>query len=213
MQPHDVAARAGRLHNHALNASRDTANGVHTLPGLMLGLLEGDGWREMIRPVDGQVFTHDTVSDWVLGEPWGGLNFKSWDMLYAILERTEDGRGVMKRLHELGAPVNGLAADVQPARPKAGPGRGNKKPDNIGLLQYGTDAGSTVARLKRDRPDLAERVVRGELSANAAAIQAGFREKQVQLGKDPERAAQAIITVRGLAYARQLAAAIAAWEG
>lgn len=80
-------------------------------------------------------------------------------------------------------------------------------------LELGRGADYQLARLRRDRPDLAERVVRGEMSANAAAIAAGFREKQVQLGKDPEKAAQAIITVRGLNYARQLAAAIAAWEG
>ena len=32
-------------------------------------------------------------------------------------------------------------------------------------------------RLKRDRPDLLERVVSGELSANAAAVEAGFRKR------------------------------------
>ena len=34
-----------------------------------------------------------------------------------------------------------------------------------------------MKRLKRDHPELAERVVNGELSANAAAIQAGFRKR------------------------------------
>ena len=31
--------------------------------------------------------------------------------------------------------------------------------------------------LKRDRPDLLKRVVSGELSANAAAVEAGFRKR------------------------------------
>jgi hypothetical protein len=35
----------------------------------------------------------------------------------------------------------------------------------------------TLARLDRDHPDLAERVRAGEMSANAAAIRAGFRNK------------------------------------
>jgi hypothetical protein len=35
-----------------------------------------------------------------------------------------------------------------------------------------------LARLRRDRPDLAEKVIAGELSANAAAIEAGFRKKR-----------------------------------
>ncbi len=37
-----------------------------------------------------------------------------------------------------------------------------------------------LKRLKRDRPDLADKVIAGELSANAAAIKAGFRKKQVK---------------------------------
>jgi hypothetical protein len=45
----------------------------------------------------------------------------------------------------------------------------------------GTNSAYTVARLKRDRPDLHARVVAGELSANAAAIEAGFRPKTVTI--------------------------------
>jgi hypothetical protein len=44
-------------------------------------------------------------------------------------------------------------------------------------LKYGT-AAHWQARLRRDRPDLAERVETGELSANAAAIEAGFRHRR-----------------------------------
>jgi hypothetical protein len=55
-------------------------------------------------------------------------------------------------------------------------GRGNKASDNITGFR-GTDPTYTLKRLKRDRPDLAEKVVRGELSAHAAAIGAGFRKK------------------------------------
>jgi hypothetical protein len=38
-----------------------------------------------------------------------------------------------------------------------------------------------LARLTRDRPDLAERVRAGELSAHAAAIEAGFRKKRARV--------------------------------
>jgi hypothetical protein len=37
-----------------------------------------------------------------------------------------------------------------------------------------------LARLKRDAPELAERVVRGEITAHEAAVQAGFRQHMVQ---------------------------------
>lgn len=48
--------------------------------------------------------------------------------------------------------------------------------DNVTLIR-GNQRTYTLARLHRDRPDLAEKVEAGELSANAAAIEAGFRRK------------------------------------
>jgi len=41
----------------------------------------------------------------------------------------------------------------------------------------GTGREYTIRRLRRDAPELAERVLRGELSANAAAIEAGIRPR------------------------------------
>ena len=51
--------------------------------------------------------------------------------------------------------------------------------------QQGTSADYTIRRLKRDAPDLAEQVIRGELTPNAAAIVAGFRKRKFQLPGDP----------------------------
>jgi len=64
--------------------------------------------------------------------------------------------------------------------------------------QGGNSRDYTLARLKRDRPDLAEMVIGGAMSANAAAIEAGFRRRDTPVdtlrrawGKasDDERAA------------------------
>lgn len=62
--------------------------------------------------------------------------------------------------------------------------RGNQytggKPDNISLGKesdgYGTSLAYTLHRLRTKRPDLYDRVCRRELSANAAAIEAGIRK-------------------------------------
>jgi hypothetical protein len=54
----------------------------------------------------------------------------------------------------------------------------NVQSDNITLKpQRGTNPTYALKRLKRDNPELADKVVRGELSAHAAAIAAGFRKK------------------------------------
>ena len=46
-----------------------------------------------------------------------------------------------------------------------------------GAARVGRGVTYTLRRLKRDRPDLLKRVVSGELSANAAAVEAGFRKR------------------------------------
>jgi hypothetical protein len=51
--------------------------------------------------------------------------------------------------------------------------------DNITFVspKRGTGRTYTLRRLKRDRPDLAAKVTAGEISANAAALEAGIRKK------------------------------------
>ena len=64
----------------------------------------------------------------------------------------------------------------------------------------------TLRRLDRDHPELFGRVKAGELSANAAAIEAGFRVKTVTLPLDPERAAKTLRKHLGEDDCRELAA-------
>jgi hypothetical protein len=59
-------------------------------------------------------------------------------------------------------------------RPKKGEGKGD---NDVTFSGRGNSAIYTLARLDRDRPDLAAQVRSGRLSANAAAIEAGFRKK------------------------------------
>jgi hypothetical protein len=50
-----------------------------------------------------------------------------------------------------------------------------------------------MRRLNRDRPDLAQAVAEGRLSANAAAIEAGFRRRKVSVPVDvPESTARTL---------------------
>ena len=66
-----------------------------------------------------------------------------------------------------------------PALGRHGEGHNNVKSSSES--KGGNSARYTLARLKRDRPDLAERVVAGTLSAHAAAIEAGFRKRTATL--------------------------------
>jgi hypothetical protein len=58
---------------------------------------------------------------------------------------------------------------------KAGPGRGKKTRSNT--TRFSRDRSYILARLDRDRPDLADMVRVRKLTANSAAMAAGFRRK------------------------------------
>lgn len=71
-------------------------------------------------------------------------------------------------------------------------GRGRPKDRDSNTTSIGRGSEYTLARLRRDNPELAELVEQGELSANAAAIKAGFRERTISIPINVEKAARAI---------------------
>jgi hypothetical protein len=69
------------------------------------------------------------------------------------------------------------------------PGRGHKT--LRGTKRFEDTADRVVGRLKRDDPDLAERVIRGEVTPNAAAREKGWRKPRIVLSS-PERVAASL---------------------
>ena len=73
-------------------------------------------------------------------------------------------------------------------------GRGNKAVVNTNSYHGKNKASYILARLERDKKtDLLERVNAGELSAHAAAIEAGWRKRMIQLEPTVEGFAAAIM--------------------
>ena len=77
---------------------------------------------------------------------------------------------------------------------KVGQGKRVSLGDNVTEAEpsSGNSLSYTLDRLKREAPELFQRVVGKELSANAAAIEAGFRVKTITVPLDPSRAAAAL---------------------
>jgi hypothetical protein len=109
------------------------------------------------------------------GRPYGTLN----KMLKA--EVGLDDRAIKARIREAELAARGTNRD-----PVTGQWH---RVDNINAVQGGTSEAYTFRRLRRDHPDLAERVEQGELSAHAAAIEAGFRHPTVSVPLDDLNAA------------------------
>jgi hypothetical protein len=79
------------------------------------------------------------------------------------------------------------ARDAQRQRPAHRP---RKTDNNVNGYSHpeGNAAAGALRRLRKDRPDLHARVLAGELSPHAAAVQAGFRPRTITLPLDVERA-------------------------
>jgi hypothetical protein len=84
--------------------------------------------------------------------------------------------------------VNAVAQDMRPEGTHGGK-RAKGQGANSTLKRGSTSVASTVARLKRDRPDLAAKVVAGKMSANAAAVAAGFRVPSITVPLERVKAA------------------------
>lgn len=124
-----------------------------------------------------------------------GLGFDP-DQLPKVLSLSHPHENVPKVAHRMAemreAVRSLLLAEVPMAGPPIhpGPGRG-KKTDSAttGFADRGVDY--IAARLKRDAPELADRVVTGKLSPNAAARQMGWRKPRIVVST-PDRVAAAL---------------------
>lgn len=118
-----------------------------------------------------------------------GSPFKTWDSFvqcrepYGLGMKPEVARAIMTEQDD-----SRLLRDVLGQREigieggKAGPGRGKKTTDSVSRFSHGNSRAYILARLDRDgHASLAAKVRAGTMSANAAAITAGFRKASTPL--------------------------------
>jgi len=126
----------------------------------------------------------------------GGLGLTAEDIRTLMSIRTEVERrpGHSARAQELidyrSEVLASLAEDIKPAAKHGEVGRGRNRVCATNSNGPMTHDG-IVARLKRDDPQLAESVVRGEVTANAAARSKGWRHPRVEL-RNPRTVAERI---------------------
>lgn len=154
-----------------IHSTTDGAMILSAMPGIVRRLLDEEAWRKFEAPGAGTV-EHDSFTEFMEDKPPRGLDGKRAQLL-ALCGSDGELTNRVKRL---------LSEEVEPLA-------------EHGVNQYGDGATKSsgantadyvVARLKRDDPILAEQVVRGEITANAAARAAGIRRPRIVLST-PER--------------------------
>lgn len=143
-------------------------------------VLDSGAWREFHTPT-GKPVAHPTFESFVTDGGWRGLGITKQVLLAWVGPFDEQ-----------------LAADIEtawkasvPAAPAHGEvGRGRDRESGTHSISERRDADSILARLKRDDPALAEQVIAGDLTANAAALRKGWRKPRVLLTAPNSVAAQ-----------------------
>ena len=160
-----------------------TASGdqvMSALPGLVRRLIDEQAWREFPAPGLSDVVRHERFSEFISDSPPRGLGGRDSQLL-ALCGKDQQLADEVRRL---------LYEEIPAAAPviHAGPGRGKTLRATKG---FEDTADRVVARLKRDDPDLAAKVVRGEVTPNAAAREKGWRKPRIILST-PERVAASL---------------------
>jgi len=108
---------------------------------------------------------------------WFGLGFDGFLKKYAI-ECTKER---LKKYFETFDDIKIYYQYVEPMAKYGGDG-GKVEVDNINTeSKGGTSSEYLVRRLKRDFPQIADKVIKGELSPFAGAVEAGFKKRMVSI--------------------------------
>lgn len=144
-------------------------------------------WQRREMPPEGKLFELDRFEDYLTKPFRQGLGFKSWWTIHCTLEtQGADGLSAIAMIKaEIGAKNYNDRVEKDRWRilgegREARDGPGRPKQDDKVIVNDLSKGQSTqariIARLKRDAPDIAEQLARGEFkSAAAAARAAGFK--------------------------------------
>lgn len=134
----------------------DSVASLDNVPGLVRRIIETEAWRKRVHK--GRTFEHKRFIDFITTKPLAGCGWPP-EKVEALIK---DDPETLTLWRESVTRAN--------HRPKV-------SSDNIITSSLGTSRAYTLSRLKKQTPELFQQVVDGELSANAAAIKAGFRKK------------------------------------
>jgi 2-oxo-4-hydroxy-4-carboxy--5-ureidoimidazoline (OHCU) decarboxylase len=165
MQPHDMIQSLQQAIGHGGDQVFDVA------PRVLRRVLEDRAWADR-KDKDGEPFgSFEAFATHIL---WQGLESSISDLLLYCRKHPEVAELIRREV--------GAAAEHGTNQHTAG---GVNNVNSKG----GNNPAYALRRLKRDHPELAEKVVAGKLSAHAAAIEAGFRKRMLAVPADDPHAA------------------------
>ena len=161
----------GQLTQALGRSIRDGAGSITNIPGLLERVLEQRAWEERIVIETGERFPgFPSFAAYVVEDAPLGLG-SDVDAFEQLIEHNVQALDLYQEALKRPAHVHAVDSDV------GGPHIRYAQPDH-------TSTAGILRRLKQDRPDLHGRVLGGELSPNAASIEAGYRHRRLHVPID-----------------------------
>lgn len=160
----------------ALARSIDTAEGgLHNTPNLLRRVIDEGMWRRRVVERTGEWVEFFEFEDFIKTPPLEGLG-----------TTTEKLRQIVAHDEEVAQKLGSVLKELRPAINNNGGDRKTVQSNRVTLKaeRRGNDPDYLLGLLKRDRPDLASRVVSGELKAKTAARMAGFKRPVTEVYLD-----------------------------
>lgn len=161
--------RASVTVNALAQAVRHGSTRLASVPGLIKQVIEEDLWHERQLPRSSIIEHYASFAAFIA------------DGLGTTLPQLQDlcrrDRGALDAIDQVTQNPHGVNV--------------NMDVDNVHIPKPdGNSSAATLRRLRKARPDIHKRVLAGELSPNAGAIEAGFRQRKHQIDHDPIKAAK-----------------------
>jgi hypothetical protein len=178
-----VSAHGSTIIREVISSTSSGADVMSALPGLVRQMLDEEAWREFAVP-GGKVVRHGTFGAFIEADPPSGLGGRK-NQLVALCGTDADLADRVRLLLLQETPESSRHRGRTVTERSTRDGDTNSSTTSSNSAEY------VVSRLKRDDPELAEKVVRGEVTAHAAAREKGWRKPRVILST-PEKVADSI---------------------
>jgi hypothetical protein len=166
-------------------------HGLSAVPNLIKRAEEAEVWRERVVKVTGEVVEKENFIELIEATPPEGLGGtikllkglcrNDPTAIDAIDRMTVGKQGAPEGNQNAGKTTNNNIMDCLEEEPSSEP------------AVQGTSNTYALRKLRKDREDLHERVLAGEISPHAAMVQAGFRKKTLTIPADLDGASRILL--------------------
>jgi len=174
-----------------IDSLRDAINsgevGINHVPGLMKRIIKEGMWKKRYVKQLKETVEFDSFVDFVTTPPFKGLG-EDLKLIEALMKTDREALDLWTEV-TTGKPGGDKKSEDYKINVS---NRNNDKSNGIDR-PVGTTKTYALRKLRKDAPEIHQRVIQGDLSPHAGMIEAGFRKKTITIPIEPSAAAKALL--------------------